>query len=120
MLQRRERWLYSLLAKLLADDQSVFALLAAGAADGPAFHDLASPHTRKAPRIAKVDMYHYEMAESLWALAARWAHDPAAPLVWWRRTFEESLVPPVALTDDGQLARAQLPAPAAIGRQRRR
>ena len=26
-------------------------------------------------------------------LAARWWRDPGAPLVWWRRSFEEPLIP---------------------------
>ena len=33
MLQRRERWLYSFIAKLLADEAAAYALLAAGSAE---------------------------------------------------------------------------------------
>lgn len=99
MLQQRERWLYALLAQLLADgaDAAAVKLLDASAADGPAFRDPRPPHAPRKPRLAKVDMYHYEMAEPLWTLAARWWRAPAAPLTWWKRTLEEELVPVVAL-----------------------
>ena len=52
-------------------------------------------------------MYHYEMAEPLWALVARWWGAPTgAPITWWRRTYEEELVPVVALDPkSGSLAR---------------
>ena len=85
MLQRRERWLFAFLLKLLAGDPPALSLLAAGAADGAAFRDPEPPHARKAPRYAKVDMYRYSMAEPLWLLAARWWRAPATPLVWWSR-----------------------------------
>ena len=66
MLQRRERWLFAFLLKLLAGDPPALSLLAAGAADGAAFRDPEPPHARKAPRYAKVDMYRYSMAEPLY------------------------------------------------------
>ena len=79
-----------------------------------------------ARRLAKVDMYHYQMASGLWTLVAQqWAvgvevlsramsaharhpqegegvvPQAAQPLVWWKRTFEEPLVPVVKLGQRG-------------------
>jgi hypothetical protein len=54
-------------------------------------------------------MYHYTMAEPLWRLAARWWHDPGAPLVWWRRRFEEPLIPMMQIDGAGRLARVVKP-----------
>ena len=111
MLQRRERWLFAFLLKLLAADPPALSLLAAGAADGAAFRDPEPPHARKAPRYAKVDMYRYSMAEPLWLLAARWWRAPATPLVWWSRAYEEQLVPdaPRTCTSDRTSLRERPP-----------
>ena len=40
-------------------------------------------------KYAKVDMFHYRMEASLLDLMKRETKD----LVWWKRTFEENLVP---------------------------
>ena len=48
------------------------------------------------------------MAAPAWALAKQWWHAPEQPLVWWKRTFEEGLVPPVQLGPSGQLELARL------------
>ena len=114
MLQRREDWLYAFLAKLLAADAAALSLLDPASAAGAAFRDPAAPERRKPPRLARVDMYHYEMAEPLWRLAARWWRGGGwrgggAPLTWWRRSFEEALVPVVQIDERGTLRRAALP-----------
>ena len=97
MLENRERWLYTFLAQLLAAEPGALGLLDASASD---------VFTGGAPRFAKVDMYHYEMAAPLSAIVAElWrGGDPA----WWRRTWKEVLVPPVELGPSGDLSRASI------------
>lgn len=100
MLQRREQWLYALLAKLLAADTRALSLLDPSAR--VAFE--GSPP----PRFAKVDMWHYRMAAPLWELAPRWWR--REEVTWWRRSFEEQLVPPVERQPaTGRLMRAMNP-----------
>ena len=103
MLRQREGWLVPFVAKLLRADGGALSLLAAGAADGPAFR--SSPDGKaRAPTYAKVDMYHYEMAAPLWEIVgAYWRGERPA---WWRRTYEEPLVPVVRLDEGGELVRA--------------
>ena len=48
-------------------------------------------------------MWHYSMAAPLWELATPWLRGET--VVWWRREYEESLVPTVVL-HQGRLARA--------------
>ena len=56
-------------------------------------------------------MYHYQMAAPLWELAAQWWRGNGAPLTWWRRTYEEALIPTVQLDpQSGKLVRAPRPA----------
>ena len=58
------------------------------------------------PQLARVDMYKYEMAAPLWELAPRYLGGEA--VAWWRRAYEEPLVPPVRLdAASGRLVRAQ-------------
>ena len=56
-------------------------------------------------RFAKVDMYHYTMADPLWTIASKWLRGDE--VIWWNRTFEEVLIRPVQLYD-GSLAYASL------------
>ena len=103
MLRQREGWLVPFVAKLLRADGGALSLLAAGAADGPAFR--SSPDGKaRAPTYAKVDMYHYEMAAPLWEIV--WAYWRGERPAWWRRTYEEPLVPVVRLDEGGELVRA--------------
>ena len=57
-------------------------------------------------------MYRYEMAAPLWELAQQWwaaaERGDAPPLVWWRRSYEEPLIPTVLLGSGGRLERAAL------------
>lgn len=96
-LQNRESWLYNLLAKIL-DDESVLE-------DRP-WLDLLDKESHSflrdryrldetKPMLAKVDMYEYRMADSLWNILA--ASFRGENVVWWNRRFEESLIPPVRL-----------------------
>ena len=97
MLEGRERWLYAFLAQLLRDG------------DAPA-RRLLDPASRDIKgRIARVTMYRYRMAAPL----AQILGTAPAARVWWRRAFEEVLIPPVVLRADGNLAyfEAQRPPP---------
>ena len=95
MLRQRESWLYALIAKLLEGDQGPYALL-----DASSVAKLASLQTP--PRFAKVDMFRYTMAAPLHTLGLEWLR-AEAPVVWWRREFEETLIPVMTLGADGRL-----------------
>ena len=97
MLRGREQWLYAFLAKVLDQDHLARSLLDAKTRNDPTL--FPGPANVGAWRVAKVDMYHYEMAGSLFDILAQ----PADARVWWNRTFEEVLIPPVAL-QEGRLA----------------
>ena len=104
MLQRRERWMYELIQKMLEGDghaskdkQPWLALL------DPASADLLVQTEFK---YAKVDMYRYEMASSLWNIAVKWIH--GEEVIWWNRNFEEALIRPVQMQSSGSLAYADL------------
>ena len=90
MLQQRERWVFSLIQHILADDlQSERPWL-----------DLLDYSTReylqKGPIIyAKVEMYHYKMSSSLWTIILQQLR--GLDVVWWERNFEETLIRPVQL-----------------------
>jgi len=102
MLRGRETWLYSFLARLLSADEGALSLLDASAR--AAFAPAGGGAKLRAPKFAKVDMYHYTMAAPLWQLASRWARGET--VAWWAREYEQSLVPAVLLNERGQLARA--------------
>ena len=82
MLRSRETWLYSLLEKVLRGEKGRFLKLLDKSAETVIFGD-------DIIKYAKVDMYHYQMEGSLLELMAREKKD----LVWWKRNFEEPLVP---------------------------
>lgn len=93
-LQRREQWLYHLVAKLLipttntsTDPRPWLDLL-----DRNTTHFLQTSYyeKREAPRYAKVDMYRYEMAAPLSRFLTS-----TEKLPWWNRTFSENLIPVV-------------------------
>ena len=90
MLQQRERWLFSLLQHMLADDLQ---------SERP-WRDLldqsARDYLQKGPvTYAKVDMYEYKMNDSLWNITKQ--RIMGLNVHWWTRNFEESLIPPVQL-----------------------
>ena len=90
MLQQRERWLFSLLQHILADDlQSEHPWL-------DLLDQSARKYLQKGPvTYAKVDMYEYKMNDSLWNITKQ--RIMGLDVDWWKRNFEESLVPPVQL-----------------------
>jgi hypothetical protein len=101
-LDQRETWLYSLVRKLLDDEDSE---------ERPwinLLHSESSKYLRDCyksnesrPAYAKVDMYEYKMAGSLWSIirSFRFGKD----VIWWERKFEESLIPPVKLSSNKRL-----------------
>jgi hypothetical protein len=111
MLQRRESWLFALVAKLL--DQNL------GEKDRPWLDllDLTSRRllrtnyniNNRAPRYVKVDMFHYKMTKPLWSIVSDYLSGET-DIVWWNRTYEEELIPPVKLDEEHQqLVRAIIP-----------
>lgn len=90
MLQQRERWVFSLLQHILADDieseRPWLQLLDKSARD----------HLQKGSvAYAKVDMYQYKMNDSLWNIMKKKVI--GLNVDWWQRDFEESLIQPVQL-----------------------
>jgi hypothetical protein len=99
-LQRRESWLYTLLEKILRPDETENPWL--DLLDGSSASLLrtayASGKDLYVPRLAKVDMFHYQMTAPLWLLVVDKIQ--GGEVTWWRRTYKESLIPPVRL--DGE------------------
>jgi lipase maturation factor 1 len=95
-LQQREKWLYILLEKILGkgstNERPWLNLLARPSAA------LLRQHYGSAdlPSVVKVDMYHYQMAAPLWSLIFHMIVH-RREVIWWRREFKESLIPPVQL-----------------------
>ena len=102
-LQNRESWLYSLLAKILNNDLGIderpwLQLLDS---DSSAFLIESYKSNETRPKFAKVEMYEYRMAGSLWSILAS-KHRRGEDVVWWKRQFEETLIPPVQLNSDNK------------------
>lgn len=96
MLRQRESWLFSLVSKLLNDDLAKDDRPWLDLLDPSAVSWLQSNYSQSnAPLYAKVDMYHYKMSQPLWELLP--ALLAGEEVVWWNRTFEQSLIPPVLL-----------------------
>ena len=118
-LNTREVWLYSFLAKLLVGHHGALGLMHPSAAKGPGF--MRKVEKRRgakprhvAPKYAKVEMYHYQMAAPLHTILAQrvrrwWYGSRAGPApVWWTRTYEAELIPPVMFDQPtGQLVHAE-------------
>lgn len=112
-LRSRETWLFILLQRILEVDR----------ADG---HPIQRPwldlldhsskkylfstyyQAKKAPKYIKVDMYQYQMAEPLWTILKKkvvvtWTSrgrkttSENQQVAWWKRNFEEILIPPKSL-----------------------
>lgn len=89
MLQQRERWMFSLLQHMLADDSET---------ERPWLDLLdqsARNHFRAPVKYGKVEMYHYKMVDSLWNIVAQ--QMKGVQVHWWQREFEETLIRPVQL-----------------------
>jgi hypothetical protein len=101
MLQGREVWLLSLVSKLLdanAKERPWLDLL-----DRTSASMLRTNYEKKflTPLYAKVEMYHYTMAAPLWQILPEYL-EGKQNIVWWERKFEETLIPPVRLDQEGQ------------------
>jgi hypothetical protein len=66
--------------------------------------------TGKVPSYTKVDMYLYEMSAPLWELLPQYLFSTSeiSQTEWWNRTYEENLIPVVALGTEGRLKRAPI------------
>ena len=104
-LRQREQWLFTLIHKILdpnLDKRPWLRLL-----DSTSNHRLSriyesplssSSLSNKAPLMVKVDMYRYRMSASLWTIlwkSLTTSNQSGDVVVWWNRTYEESLIPPV-------------------------
>ncbi|KAL7561879.1 hypothetical protein ACA910_014254 [Epithemia clementina (nom. ined.)] len=99
-LHRREYWLYKLLEKLLEPNKAKQPRPWLNLLDRSSAAMLESNYYEKgrAPRFARVEMYHYQMAGPLGhILYNQWANGIRNSTIWWNRTFEEALIPPVTL-----------------------
>jgi hypothetical protein len=108
-LNRRETWLYMLLSKIMTENDNNrpwLDLLDTSSADMLRAHYSKG----KVPSYAKVDMYHYEMSAPLWEILPRYVYTKRGDerTKWWNRTYEENLVPVVALGKDQRLIRAAI------------
>jgi Lipase maturation factor len=101
-LRSRESWVYGLLYKILQGGNGQptpwLALLDSSSQE---FLRTTYYQQAKSPKYAKVDMYHYKMAEPLWTILERkrqaFFFRANAPVAWWTRIFEEPLIPTVSL-----------------------
>ena len=100
-LQQRETWLYSLLSKILdvkslAEERPWLDLL-----DSKSSTFLRDSYNSNLtwPVFAKVDMFEYKMAGSLWTML----FSSRKGVAWWERKFEENLIPSVKLGGNKQL-----------------
>ncbi|KAL7539404.1 hypothetical protein ACHAXR_009258 [Thalassiosira sp. AJA248-18] len=102
MLQRQERWMFELIHKIL-DANVAYGLQRPWLAllDSRSVDFL----NRSPMRYAKVEMYRYRMANPLWIIASKWVR--GEEVIWWNRTFEESLIRPVQM-HDGSLTYANI------------
>lgn len=102
MLQRRERWLYELLHKMLDNSMD---------SNKSPWLSLLHPSSasflqQNTVQYAKVDMYRYKMNEALWSISNKWIR--GEEVVWWTREFEEVLIRPLRMQANGVLAYANM------------
>jgi Lipase maturation factor len=101
-LRSRESWLYGLLYKILqGGHEQPTPWLSLLDSSSQEFLRTTYYQHGKAPKYAKVDMYHYKMAEPLWTILERkrqalFSHADV-PVAWWIRKFDEPLIPTVSL-----------------------
>jgi hypothetical protein len=91
MLQRRERWMYSLLQHILEDDVK---------SERPWLNLLdqsARDVLRGRVNYARVDMFEYKMSDSLLNIIKM--KFSGVKVYWWQRKYEEALIQPVQLDD---------------------
>ena len=101
MLQRREKWLYHLLTKLLLADETHRPWLNLLDSESARYLREMFYEQGQAPAYVKVDMYRYRMAASLGTRLLS-----SEPMAWWNRTFTESLIPIVKWDSERQTLQA--------------
>ena len=128
-MNQRESWLYNLLGKLLekddVDDKEKQNNFAAYHYNRP-WLDLLDTTSRdmllkRGPGMyAKVDIYHYKMANSLWKIMLQYYHNSINTnknhdggnnnkSIWWNRYYKENLIPIVSYhQQQKQLFRASI------------
>ena len=91
-LQRREQWLYILIIKMLSyNDREPNPWLDLIDKSSALHYVLQQKST--VFKYAKVDMYHYSMSKSLGEIVSQYYSNDE--VIWWNRSFKESLIPPV-------------------------
>jgi len=124
MLANREKWLYALLERLLNPSTTTTTSNTTSTTSGTTriLDDAKNPwldvfddssaaflrHHGASLKLAKVDMYRYQMAAPLWdilydywqqwAITFGWSPKTAKStkaITWWNRTYQESLIAPV-------------------------
>ena len=133
-LNRREGWLYELLAKLMSRDRIDQPRPWLNLLDSTSAKFLKENYDvhHKIPTYTKVDMYHYQMAAPLWEIIPQYIFGSKSSnqeeetcnvdngqemtcvvdgggksrIRWWNRTFEENLIPPVYLGENRRLVKA--------------
>lgn len=108
MLRGRESWLFALVSKIL-EKKSRGGRPWLHLLDPSSANLLEENYERKfmTPLYVKVDMYHYQMAAPLWELLPDYLEGNG--VVWWKRSFEETLIPPVRRDEErGRLVAAAL------------
>jgi hypothetical protein len=101
-LDQRETWLFSLVRKLLdehLEEQRPWLDLL-DSKSSKYLRDCYNSNKFR-PAYAKVDMYKYKMAGSLWSIVR--SYRIGKDVIWWERKFEESLIPPVRLDSNKRL-----------------
>ena len=107
MLQRRERWMYDLIHKMLVSDENATT----NNTETRPWLALLDPssvrYLQQNPiKFAKVDMYRYRMSGPLWSIISKWLR--GEEMIWWMREFEEVLIRPLRMQADSTLAYANV------------
>ena len=95
MLRSRETWLFGLLSKILSGRRGKWVNLLDKSAESVLFADGEKDEALFSVKYAKVDMYRYQMAAPLWEIVIKMI--TRRDFVWWERSYDEPLIPPVVL-----------------------
>jgi len=118
-LNRRESWLYNLLAKILGyQPKNDTNSTTDNGRERPWLELLDTTSSellvqRGTPLYARVDMYRYKMAAPLWKLLPEYLNSVFGGskhgVQWWNRYYEEELLPVIAFDHNtGRLVRAEV------------
>lgn len=105
MLQRRERWMYELIHKMLVSDENATTNNTETRPWLALLDPSSGSYLQQNPiKFAKVDMYRYRMVDPLWTIISKWLR--GEEMIWWMREFEEVLIRPLRMQADSTLAYA--------------